>query len=80
MRQQVSALVHERCIRFHCFVRAAYKWKLLIRYFDQLLCFFQAGGWDVLGSFYCSYEEYEKWRKVFFCMMQTVEIQEGGEE
>ena len=45
----------------------------------QLLCFFQAGGGDVLGSFYCSYEEYEKWRKVFFGMMQTVEMQEGGE-
>lgn len=46
----------------------------------QLLCFFPTKGNDILGSFYCRYEEYEKWRKVFFDMMQTVEMQEGGEE
>lgn len=38
----------------------------------NVLFFFQIGGRNILGTFYCLFEEYDRWKPVVWEMMQSV--------
>lgn len=44
----------------------------------NLLFFFQTGGRNILGTFYCLFEEYDRWKPVVWEMMRS--IKESADE
>ena len=40
----------------------------------NVLFFFQAGDRNILGTFYCLFEEYDRWKPMVWEMMQSIEV------